>query len=90
MNCLRILSAFETELDSLASNIIKLTSEALDLEDKLPGSSNSLLLNLENKGVLKMIVAKLQGKLVLDLLQEPYCRAAEKIIHHIETLLKLH
>lgn len=84
---LRLLSALETELGCLSSNILDLLSKALALEKQKPNSSDELLMTTENSVFLETVKEKMKGLLLVNLLPPQKIAAVKKCIQNIAKLI---
>lgn len=83
----RLLSALESELGLLATNVIDLLGKAVALEKLKPNSADQLLSSSENCNVLETVKEKLKGVLTANLISSNKTVAVKRAIQNIATLL---
>lgn len=83
----RLLSALETELGSLSSNVLDLLSKALALEKLKANSCDEILMTSENTVFLETVKEKMKGLLMINVLPTHKLAAVKKCIQNIAKLI---
>lgn len=84
VDCLRLLTALEDQLGSLAPKVIQLLSSALAMENNRKFSSKHLMEDEDNRVLLETVKEKLKGVIIADVVDdEQKIKAIKKAIKSI-------
>lgn len=90
MVALRVITALEDLLGSLAPQIDVIMSRAIALENKQDGTSNMLLEDQDIAAILQMTKEKLSGQIMAGLLERQKENAVRTCVDKLNVLLQVH